>query len=1664
MPATEQTWRDQKLMHRIFAASGLLLLAATVWMFVVDHNREWKGHVMNARHLDLTLNSWQQDNARSEGEAKHDRLQSALLQAQSRPISKDLIDEFSAEVKAAGKGASELPTLETQRAAHDSLAQDAVKWRRAADSDQRKYEAARDQAAAAKLAAQEARSKVAGAEDAAAAKAAAKFAEETAAKADADAAKAEVKALESEGNALKAEIAARDARQQLLDTMQRIIAAARFREDKALISRKFKSAERDAKVAELGLAVRDGLPQETLDKLQGEVDVIVSGDPNDEEDGGLEGLTTDYQVASKHREDLEKTLKKITADVDAAAKNLEDAEAELNQLKSSAIGRRSTWFTTSYPLLGKKWLELPILDAFNSPLKIDNLWHEGNMIDYNFSKVRRFDRCTTCHQAIQKTQPGSATDPAYASLTTFDLVLRTPARDELPEAKDGKPLTLSQVYGFSLAEEGLLDYNAVTVSFVRPAAGDSAASALAAQATVATGPPQQTDGQKIRAAMFQSAADSADAAAAQRGLMLGDVIDSVNGQKVFSPGEVRRFLLNDLKWGDSVRLTIRRGQQQPYAGHPRLDLFVGSLSPHKMSVFACTNCHEGQGSATAFKWASHAPNDPLQAKNWADDHGWFDNHHWIYPMYPKRFAESSCLKCHHDVTELAGALISDDGSDATGRFVDSPAPNLMRGYDLVRKYGCFGCHEVNGYEGADKRVGPDLRLEPNVSEAAQQIKSDAGYAALSPEAQGWAEQLVYHPELDAARRRLYELVQADIAAAEPKLSPVSHKVAELLKDVEAPGRLRKVGPSLRRVKSKLTSEFMYDWIREPKHFRPDSRMPQFFRQWKHLEGEGKKDAERYEPIEIAGIVSYLRNYSQPFEHQKPAETNGARDRAAQIENGRIQFQNRCVACHKHREFADAEAYRGPDEIVQGPDLSEIAAKFSPEVNEDGRSWLYSWIRHPSRYNPRTLMPDLLLDPYEVPVKNEAGEPVVGPDDKPLVNKIDPIADIVEFLLAASRSEWQPVFDESVSVDKDFEIQLDEAGLKTLNELALKNLQDVFYEAAALKYLSGGIPADVGADLKGAEVELVGEGVTDEMKLLYVGRKTIAKYGCYGCHDVPGFEDAKPIGTGLADWGAKETSKLAFEHIAEYLEHGHGHHDGDHADHADEKSHTNDEEGHAAQDDEGEAANAGQLTQADRDFYHESLLGGHRAGFIWQKLAEPRSYDYHKTENKKYSERLRMPMFAFSEREREAVIAFVLGLVADPPSDSYVYKPSPRQEAILAGRRVVEKYNCGACHVLDLERWKISYAPGTYPAQPSLQTFPFVEAHFSPEQLKASAEVDRGGMLHATLTGLPTISDADGLPMVNDFEGDPLEDDDPYDPTNVSYLFDLWKPVALDGNPYQVAVLPLKVKDRQVDEKHDTRGGFLAKYLAPRVVARAKALNPTAKGSEAWGWVPPPLIGQGAKVQSDWLHDFLLDPHAIRPEVVLRMPKFNMSSEEASALVNYFSAKDNAAYPYDFSQRRRTDYLAAQQQKYLKLLEDLELPPSTRFDDARQIVFNKAGCIQCHSVGDYSQSPRGPDLSVIYKRLRSEYLRDWIAYPKRILPYTSMPENFKYLPGSPDDAGFIVTEMDGGETKKKKLVHGSGTEQLDAMVDLLMNFDLDAQQRSPFAPLAPKDVEPPAAGE
>jgi hypothetical protein len=274
-------------------------------------------------------------------------------------------------------------------------------------------------------------------------------------------------------------------------------------------------------------------------------------------------------------------------------------------------------------------------------------------------------------------------------------------------------------------------------------------------------------------------------------------------------------------------------------------------------------------------------------------------------------------------------------------------------------------------------------------------------------------------------------------------------------------------------------------------------------------------------------------------------------------------------------------------------------------------------------------------------------------------------------------------------------------------------------------------------------------------------------------------------------------------------------------------------------------------------------------------------------------------------------------------------------------------------------------------------------------------------------------------------------------------FKLWRPSLIDGGTWLAGGVDFEV-DEKLNPPGDSMrrpqiGGVLANYLHPVAFANEKKNNPNVKTSDVWGFLPPPLNHQGKKVQAGWFHDFLLDPYPIRPSVILRMPKFNLTSAEAEAVVNHFAAKDNADFPYEFDPRTRSDYLSSK-----------AASNPDRLDDAFKLITNENFCVKCHKIGDFT--PKGstaalaPNLADVSRRIRPEFLRDWIANPARLLPYTGMPVNFPK--NKPAD---------------QKLFEGTSEEQVQAVVDLLLNYDDVMKSKTAIAPLikiSPPGTTPP----
>jgi cbb3-type cytochrome oxidase cytochrome c subunit len=1331
-------------------------------------------------------------------------------------------------------------------------------------------------------------------------------------------------------------------RASLVNSLEGFIKNGKVQQSLASRRIKFARAELSVVLSNLDIARHADKPQSEIDSIQASIDKL-----NDEIDNRL---LPESEAADAYVSNLDQALAKIRAPEIEAQAAKDQFQRDLNQ-RVTAMDEQRISFRESL-------LELPIIDAFGGPLKPKQIWLPELTINNNFRDVARFDRCVSCHLGMTVTAPGSATEPGMPLEETLSIALPTPEDEprlseeqleSIPRSQHAN-LQLIEAFGLSISA-GIVQPNDVVLG------------------AVYDGTP-----------------------AARAGLQIGDVIAQIDGVTILDRAMAVSYLLERPSWGTPLSISVRRGVPHPYSSHPRLDLFLGSTSPHPVEEMGCTICHEGQGSATAFKWASHTPNSIKQRDRWSSEYGWFYNHFWEHPMSPQRFVESGCLKCHHEVTEL----------EPSQRYPEAPAPTLVKGRDLFVEYGCYGCHEVNGFASLDQRLGPDVRAEPNYVPAALQLLNDE---KLAPELRQLAHQVVASPTDDSVRKELSDLLQK---SADGKPTKEILSLADILgADDPTPGTYRKVGPSLRYLASKVDFQWLYSWIEQPSNFRPTTRMPQFFGLHEHLKlgaqsthdkaAEGdhhESDADHsahdeaaaaedavdahlrqtlgLEEVEIFATASYLLEISQDFSYaDRPSDVTVE----PSTERGKDQFLKRgCLACHEHDAFPDAKQ-------TQGPDLSRMGDKLTTPA---GKQWLYSWLKDPNNYHARTKMPNLFLTPQETTLDGQT-------------ELTDPAADITTWLLTSSQ-EWKPSpAPEAESLNED------------LDHLMEMYLEKSFGKTQAARVLKDGISEDRKASIQGDERLLLGPINTDK-KLRYIARKTINKYGCSGCHDIPGFEDAKPIGTALGDWGKKESSKLAFELITEFLAAKHGQHGG----HGLDLDKLPDDDG----------------------FFIKAILEHRREGFIWQKLQNPRSYDYKKTENKGYNERLRMPKFPLSDDDIEAIMTFVLGLVAEPPAAQYVYTPDVQQRAIVQGRDVLNKYNCGGCHELNPGAWEIQYDPDDFEdvfgSPVTSYEWDFLNPHFSPRQLAASAETDGRGLGHATMFGKPKTDGEDKPILAEDDDGNPL------------FVFSLNQNLLINGDPWLRGVKDLLVPENRITNRREPEGGHLARFLYPIVLADEQKTNPGVEIESAWGWVPPPLLGEGTKVQPDWLHSFLLSPYPIRPAVVLRMPRFNMSSEEASRLVDYFAAADGAEFPYEFDDRTKVEHLS-----------QAEAQHPDRLKDAFRIVINQDYCVKCHLIGDFrpAGSPQAlaPQLDQVHSRLRPDFLRGWLAKPKVFLPYTGMPENFK-------------------NAAAESLYPGTREEQLDAVVDLLLNYDQFMKEqtsiKSQVKTAPPPEEAPPAddAGE
>jgi cytochrome c2 len=151
------------------------------------------------------------------------------------------------------------------------------------------------------------------------------------------------------------------------------------------------------------------------------------------------------------------------------------------------------------------------------------------------------------------------------------------------------------------------------------------------------------------------------------------------------------------------------------------------------------------------------------------------------------------------------------------------------------------------------------------------------------------------------------------------------------------------------------------------------------------------------------------------------------------------------------------------------------------------------------------------------------------------------------------------------------------------------------------------------------------------------------------------------------------------------------------------------------------------------------------------------------------------------------------------------------------------------------------------------------------------------------------------------------------------------------------------------------------------------------------WVeqkPPTLIGEGARVNPEWLMRFLNNPSlsdtdtnrdAVRQYLHIRMPTFSFSEGELRKLVRFFAALSSQAEPFI---PEKVDPISDQERTM-----------------ARQLFTSEgAPCLKCHMTGDPTHDVRAtaPNFTVAKDRLQPDWVKRWILDPALMSPGTAMP--------------------------------------------------------------------------
>jgi cytochrome c1 len=346
----------------------------------------------------------------------------------------------------------------------------------------------------------------------------------------------------------------------------------------------------------------------------------------------------------------------------------------------------------------------------------------------------------------------------------------------------------------------------------------------------------------------------------------------------------------------------------------------------------------------------------------------------------------------------------------------------------------------------------------------------------------------------------------------------------------------------------------------------------------------------------------------------------------------------------------------------------------------------------------------------------------------------------------------------------------------------------------------------------------------------------------------------------------------------------------------------------------------------------------------------------------------MPHYRFTDPQVATLAGFLLAKT-DPDLLSNVQLEAATPGQIAHGKRLVSDYGCASCHEISGIKKPENFAPELS----RIGSKPVTQLIFLP------------GMQH-------TLPDYIAGKIRNPRAFSPGLKMPQY--TFTPAQIDALTTALLSLNDRSYSLPPSLIAGATVESDYQP-AGKAGKLLADLACFSCHRLNGHG------GDMAPDLTWEGSSVQREWLVEFFKNPGTLRPALIRRMPKFNLTDGEVHEL---------------------TDYIMTVYQSPLIDRDSLPLRGYSEgeIELGRQLFYGKYSCQGCHIVDTKTDKGYiGPTLTHVGSRLTAAWVYQWMKNPQALRPGTIEPNRAMNEEEARALTAFLMSQKGGAKQEEAK---------------------------------------------